>query len=326
MLFPEGSSLAKSKTVNPYDQASRYVAKLDPLGLLRWLVPRLGSAWTFSRWLDTRTVPFPGQADRICDTVAGLRHRAALERWWALVLEFQSQPDKEMFGRLLEYLGRLWRELRPPQRGPPRRYAVVALVVNLTGRGHTARDLRLGRTGLRTCLQVGERNLADESAARTLRGIQAGRIPRCVLPLIPLMQGGADPGIMRPWRRLAEAEPDAGRRGDYGGLALVFAELARCHAIWNEGLRGWNVQQSKQVLEWQAEALKRGRAEGRAEGKAEGKAEWLLRHLQRRTGKAVPSDLASKIRNTTDMDTLDRWFDVADGVSSFQEFRRRADL
>ncbi len=139
-----------------------------------------------------------------------------------------------------------------------------------------------------------------------------------MLPFIPLIQGGAEPGIIRPWRRLAEAEPDAGRRGDYGGLALVYAELAHCHAVWNEGLRGWDVQQSKQVLEWQAEARK--------EGELKGKAEWLLRHLQRRTGKAVPSDLASKIRNTTDMDTLDRWFDVADGISSFKEFRRQANL
>ncbi len=329
MLFPEGSSLAKSKSISPYDQASRYVAKLDPLSLLRWLVPRLGTNWDFSSWLDTRTIPFPGQADRTCDTVAGLRRRAALRHWWALVLEFQSQPDEEMFGRLLEYLGRLWRELRPG-RGGSKRCAVVALVVNLTGRGHTARDLRLGRTGLRTCLQVGERNLADESAARTLRGIQAGRIARCVLPLIPLMQGGAEPGIIRPWRRLAEAEPDAGRWGDYGGLALVFAELARCHAAWKEALRGWNVQQSKQVLEWQAEALKRGKAEGQAEGKAkgraEGKAESVLRLLHRRTGEEMPPGLAATIRNTTDLDTLDRWFDVADGVSSLKEFRRQAHL
>ncbi len=160
--------MATTQTVNPYDQASRYLAKRDPLGLLRWLLPRLGTNWIFHNWLDTRTIPFPGQPDRICDTVACLLDKAARQHWWALVLEFQSQPDEEMFGRLLEYLGRLWRELRPTQ-SDSKRHDVVALVVNLTGRGHTARDLRLGRTGLRTCLQVGERNLADESAARTLR-------------------------------------------------------------------------------------------------------------------------------------------------------------
>lgn len=234
-----------------------------------------------------------------------------------------------MFGRLLEYLGRLWREHRPAS-GGPRRYDVAAVVVNLTGRGNTSRDLRLARTGLRTCLQVAERNLVTESAAGTLQGIETGRITRYLLGLIPLMQGGAEPGIIRQWRRLAEAEPDAGRRADYGGMALLFAELAGRQAAWGEALRGWNVHQSKQVLKWQAEARKQGRAEGKAEGrvegKVEGKVEWLLRTLQRRTGRQVPSDLAATIRNTTDLTTLDRWFDATDGVSSFEEFRRRANL
>ena len=44
-------------TLNRFDQASRYAAKLDPSGLLRWL---LGAGVTFLRWLDTRTLPFPG--------------------------------------------------------------------------------------------------------------------------------------------------------------------------------------------------------------------------------------------------------------------------
>jgi hypothetical protein len=300
----------KTKATNHYDKASRYLAKLDPLGWLRWLLPGLTAVCKFHGWLDTRTIPFPGEPDRICDTVASLREKAASKHWWALVQEFQSQPHEEMFGRLLEYLGRLWREQRPAS-GRPRRYDVVAVVVNLTGRGDTARDLRLGRTGLRTCLQVAERNLVAESAARTLRGIEAGRITRCVLPLIPLMQGGAEPGIIRQWRPLGEAEPDARRRGDYGGLALVFAELAGRHAAWKEALRGWNVKQSKQVLEWQAE------------GELKGRAESVLHLLERRTGAAVPSDLAARIRNTKDLATLKRLLDAADEVTSLHEFLNR---
>ena len=308
----EGCSLAriKAKTTNHYDQASRYLAKRDPLGWLRWLLPRLTDAWEFDGWLDTRTIPFPGEPDRVCDTVGCLYEKASPGRRWALALEFQAQPDEAMFGRLLEYLGRLWRERRPTG-DSPRRYDVVALVVNLTGRGDTARDLRLGRTGLRTCLRVAERNVATEDAGRTLRGIKAGRIARCVLAMIPLMQGGADPGIISQWRPLAEAEPDAGRRGDYGGLALVFAELAGCHAAWNEALRGWNVKQSKQVLEWQAE------------GELKGRAESVLHLLERRTGAAVPSDLAAKIRNTKDLATLKRLLDAADEVISLDEFLGR---
>ncbi len=116
---------------------------------------------------------------------------------------------------------------------------------------------------------------------------------------------------------------DAGRRGDYGGLALVFAELARCHAVWNEGLRGWNVQQSKQVLEWQAEALKRGRAEGELKGELKGRAESILHLLQRRTGVVILSDLAAKIQKAKDLVTLNRLLDIAGEVTSLDEFRRR---
>ena len=68
------------------------------------------------------------------------------------------------------------------------------------------------------------------------------------------------------------------------------------------------------------------RKEGEAKGKAEGKAEAVLRLLQRRTGKVVPPSLAAKIRCITDLATLDQRFDVADGVSSFNEFRRQVEL
>src|SRR5262249_18557088 len=54
--------------VTRFDRASRYGAKLDPVGFLRWL---LGEATLlFRRWLDTRSLPFPGEPDRTCDTVA----------------------------------------------------------------------------------------------------------------------------------------------------------------------------------------------------------------------------------------------------------------
>jgi len=50
--------------------------------------------------------------------------------------------------------------------------------------------------------------------------IASGAAPACLLPFIPLMQGRADPAIIQQWLQLASAEPDARRRGDYGGLAL----------------------------------------------------------------------------------------------------------
>src|SRR5712691_7047634 len=118
-------------TPNRFDQASRYAAKLDPLAFLRWLVPRLADTVVFRGWLDTRTLPFPGEPDRICDTVASLVEQTVPETWWAMPIEFQHRPHGNMFGRLLEYLARLWLELRPAS-APQSRYNLVAAVVNLT--------------------------------------------------------------------------------------------------------------------------------------------------------------------------------------------------
>jgi len=83
-------------------------------------------------WLDTRTLPFPGEPDRICDTVAGLARGPTAAPEWALVIEFQAEPDPDILDRLLEYLARLRRELQP---GAERRsrYAVLGALVNLTG-------------------------------------------------------------------------------------------------------------------------------------------------------------------------------------------------
>src|SRR5437016_12304960 len=93
-----------------------------------------------------------------------------------------------------------------------------------------------------------------------------------------LMHGGAERRIMEQWKDLAQAEPEARRRADYAGLALVFAELTDCRPAWKQALEGWNVEQSLQVLEWQAEAEKRGLARRKAEAKVEA----LLRVLHKR--------------------------------------------
>ena len=62
---------------NPFDQASRYLAKLDPPAFLAWLLRLALSAFVFRRWLDTRLIRFPGEPDRACDTVAFLEDVAA---------------------------------------------------------------------------------------------------------------------------------------------------------------------------------------------------------------------------------------------------------
>ncbi len=148
-----------------YDQSARYTAKLDPAGFLCWLVPGVVRVWAYRDWLDTRTLPFPGEPDRTCDTVAGF--------------------------------------------------------VTLNGEG-------------------------------------------------------------------PPAAPDLRVRAVYGGLALIFAELAGRTEAWGKALEGWNVRESQIVLEWQAEAQ-------RAD---------LLRVLQCRFGLALPTDLAARTNAETDFDRL----------------------
>ncbi len=302
--------------INRFDQASRYAAKLDARGFLGWLLHEEPASPRFRGWLDTRTLPFPGDPERICDTVAWLSDPdPAVE--WAIPVEFCIEPDGSLFGRLLVYLGQLWLEVRPTDVGGER-FAVGAIVVNLTGHGQTSRTMRFLQTEIHTSLTVAERNLADEDAEATLAHIATGTLPRCVLPWIPLMQRGGEDGIIQQWKDLAGLEPDSRRRSDFGGLALVFADAAHRLPIWKEALKEWNMRESQQVLEW----INMGRAEGRAEGEANA----LLRLLAKRFPPGAPLDLAAKIQMTTELEHLRKWFDLACTADSLDAFRQAAAL
>jgi hypothetical protein len=288
-------------TSNPYDQASRYLTKKNPVGILGWLLGR--------------SIPFPGEPDRVCETVAHLVDSRRTEAHWAVPIEFQLKPLGSMFGRLLEYVARLWLELGPT-------FHVGAAVVNLTGRGNSSHSMALAGTALRTALQAAEKNLGDEDAKVTLQAIAAGVWDRCLLPWIPLMRGGDDASIIAQWKVLALAEPDVARRADFVGLALVFAEPAGCKPLWRQELMGWNMETSEQVLEWQAEALEKGLAQGKAEGKAED----LLKALRVRLGKKLPRKLQQTVLQTTDLHKLEQWFELALTAASLEAFRKATKL
>src|SRR4051794_17855555 len=187
-----GRAEGASRAGSVYDQACRFLLHLDAAVLL-WLLGLTAREVEFDSWLDTRGLPWPGQPDRTCDTVAYLRDLTDGGRPWAQVAEFQAQPDPEMFGRLLEYLGAAWRQLRPSgERGD--RFCVGAVVVNLTGRGECGRTMRLGKSRVRLRLGVAEWNLADVSALGVLRRVQAGQAPRLLLAWLPLMKRGGEAG------------------------------------------------------------------------------------------------------------------------------------
>jgi hypothetical protein len=219
-----------------YDKASRYAARIDPPGFLALVLGLPPAAIDFRGWLDTRHMPFPGDRNRTNDTVGRLGDTSGAGPPWAVAVEYQSDPDPDVFGRLLAYLGGLWLGLRPdPERGS--RYRVAAAVVNLTGSGSASRRMEWAEAGLGVELRVIKFNLERESIDTLLGGIASGRLSRCVLPWVPLTAGADAIGAIERWKRLAEAETDR-RRADYAGLARIFAERAGRKDVWRTQLEG----------------------------------------------------------------------------------------
>jgi hypothetical protein len=300
--------------MNAYDQSARYVVKADPAGFFRWLVPGMPPGLEFQGWLDTRTLPFPGEADRTSDTVAELFDPIEPRVRWALVTEFQAEPDAEILDRLLEYLARLRRELR---HGPKRRdkFRVAAGLVHLTG-SKSAETLDMTLPGEPTVglrLTIALKALRDEDAGAILAEIAAGRASRWLLPWVPLMKNGGKPTIREEWVRLAAAEPNSLWRSNYAALALIFAELTRHQASWKKTLEGWNVKKSPIIEEW--------KAEGEAKGRVEAAREILLDLLRDRFPGEVRSDLTASIEGESDRARLWKGISSVSKVSSIEEFR-----
>jgi len=312
--------------MNPFDQAARYAAKqLDAEGFLRWLLPEVFAAWHWNGWLDTQTTSFPGEPERRSDTVATFSRLAGDAPPVAVVLEFQSRPLGPMLERLAEYALRLRRE-SPLQREPRVPYTVVAVLLNLTGPAQaevwTMTPPDFDNLGLQMRVRV--RTLREEEAPQLLADIGQGRVARCLLPWVPLMRGGDQSAVIEEWKRLASIELDVPKRGDYGGLARVFAELSGRSEIWTTGLEGWNVEVSQVVLEWQAQARAEGREEGRAEERAETLKllrERLLRLLRKKAQAELPADLVAVVQGQTDPTLLGNWLDCTIDASSVEELR-----
>jgi hypothetical protein len=319
-------------TINYFDQAARFAAKLDPPSFLRWLLRDPQPTWSFREWLDTRTLPFPGTRDRICDTVASLGEQANPESMAAVVVEFQTELDADILDRLLDYVGRLRHELRY---GPGRKdkYRVTAALVNLTGSAQD--DLLLmqapGKAGGEVRLKCIVRTMADEEAAAVLAEIAKSETARCLLLWVPLMRGSGQPDMINQWKQLAEQEASSQARATYAGLALVFAELTRSLAEWRRELKEWNMRESEVVAGWQAEARAEGETEGEARGEAKGEAKGevkasrakLVRVLQHRFPSNLPADLTATIAAQTDPRILDRWFEAALDAATLEDFRKQ---
>lgn len=293
-----------------FDRASHYALKSNPAAFFTWLMPRFVDQFVFLGWLDTTTIAFPGEPDRICDTVAEFAPRSEEGPRCLLDVEFQSQPHLDMLERGGEYAYRLRREARYGV-GQAGKYRVVTVLLNLTGPPQPL-ELDMRQTeldGAGAWLRVVQVTFAEEEAAKILTRIASGELSRGVLPWIPLMRDGGDPAIIGEWRRLALEEPSGQRRSDYGGLALVFAGLAGRRQMWEQALKGRNMLQSEVVLEWQREA------------EIERSHKLILRLLELRHRQAVPADLEATVTASNDLEELSRWFDLAVTTDTLEAFR-----
>jgi hypothetical protein len=161
-------------------------------------------------------------------------------------------------------------------------------------------------------LRVVLRSLSTTDAAATLADIAAGRTDRCILLWIPLMHGAGDPGIIKEWRRLADMEEDGRVRGEIGGLALVFAQLAGRVPEWRKGLEGWNVGESQIANEW--------RAEGEVKGVLKTWRASVLGALEVRLGIGPPPDIVRAVEAIDSVEELSRWFKAAVAATSLEAF------
>lgn len=296
-------------TPNHFTQASRLAAQCEPTGFLRWVLGSAAERYRFRAWLE----PLPLASDSPCDLVADLVEKSIVALPWAVGVAFRNAPDPDLFGRLLEFLGHTWRELRPSEQ-PAQRYLVAAAVVNLTGQGRTSRTMQFG-DGMRTVLDLREINLAEKEAVLLLDAIAEGKQSLALLPWIPLLRGGTEESVRDRWKAVAEQEPDLDRRRDYACLAIVLADLVEAGAVWEHIWEGKDMQQSAHVLGWQEEA--------RLKATQETKATCVIDLLEGRFGKKLPGTVTIQIKAIDDPAQLDALFRSAITVASLAEFRKQ---
>jgi hypothetical protein len=166
---------------NDFDKGCRYLAKRQPLGFFGWLLPGHEQEIAFEKWEDTRRLPFPGEPDRTCDTVARFRNLAEPERPWIMVVEFQMRPQRWMPLRMLRYQDDVLWEYRPRRR-KGQLPNVGGLIVNLTGKPRRRRISMVLAThpDMNHRFGVVTHNLAEYSAGQTLAAIgRAGCTGAC---------------------------------------------------------------------------------------------------------------------------------------------------
>ncbi len=295
-----------------YDEASRYLGHQGDAPVIRWLLRLREDQVGFDGFLNS-VLTLPGSKQRICDLVVRLRDLSRNGVPVAGLVEFQTKPAPDMFGRMLLAGAICWQTVRPSNL-PGDRYELCAVVVNLTGTGDSARHMHLGAS--EWSLKPVEVNLSTLDAGEVLDQVEAGEAPADVLAWVSVMQRGDDPSIVQRWLAIASEVDNLARRGDFG-LVVLFANAVGRKELWEKALEGWKMEDVSIVKEWKAKA----HSAGKLEGKRESKREDLIRILERRWP-PVPPDVEARIRDCTDLDELNRWMDFAISAASVEQFRQ----
>jgi hypothetical protein len=294
-----------------YDQASRYLSKEADAPMTLWLLGLTAEQIRFETIKDSVTV-FPGK-DRICDMIAGLADLTRGGAPCAAIIEFQITPDPEMFGRMLIAGGMIWIQVKPSAH-PGDRYDLIAVVVNLTGKGDCARQVIVGTAEWKVTPR--ELNLETLDAAKVLDEIEAGAAPNEVLAWIPLMHGGGEDVIIERWLGIASAEPSLKKRGDYA-LATVFAQAVGTKDLWVRRLEGLTMIDTPLVAEWKAKAAQKATLEAKRTP---------LLGILRAKYPPLPVEIEQRIQNSVDPAELDRWLLATATATTIEKYRQDAGL
>jgi hypothetical protein len=247
------------------------------------------------------------------------------EAWVLIHAEVQSQRDDDFPERMYVYNYRLYDRHRHP---------VVSLAV-LGDEQPAWRPDRFGYTlcGCTVGLEFPVVKLLEYGA--DLLALEAGDNPFAPLVLAHLktLETRQDPAARQGWKiRVIKSLYERGFTGDQVRqlfrLIDWFMDLPQEleEQLQQELIRFEEEKHMPYITGIERLAEKRGKAEGKVEGKAEGRVDTLLQILEKRSATAVPTELASAVRATSDLALLERWVDLALQVTSLEEFRRLAQL
>ncbi len=242
-------------TPTPYDQASRYLVKLNPHLSLAWLMQESPANFRFEGWVDPSIPERLGYPDKMSDTVAILERLDVVEPTWLADTEYQSSPDDKMVFRVRDYTNNLQWKCRPPNANRGDQYNVGAIVINLTGVQDLPPATQWGQAGFLNRTEYRIVNMETLNADTVMQEILSGAIPENILGFIPLMQNGNTPAIIELWKARAMLIENRETRSDMAHIVKTFGELVDTRLVWEKALEGWNMVESQYWKEQSAIAV-----------------------------------------------------------------------